>query len=235
VSEAALVFRAEQGETLRRLEEAENYNSWLLERTRPHLGERVLDAGAGVGTFTQQLAAGRHVVALEPDPRFVAALRQRFAGDPNVEVAACAVEELDPADHQFDSILCLNVLEHIADDEAALRSFHRLLRPGGALLALVPAHPVAHGRIDDVLGHERRYRKRELGDKLQRAALTVEALRHVNPLGIAGWLVAGRVLRASQVPSRPLRAFDRLVPLLRALDRAPLPFGLSLWAVARRP
>jgi SAM-dependent methyltransferase len=236
VSEAvALVFRAEQDETLRRLEAAENYNRWLLQRGLAHVGECVLDAGAGIGTFTQELAAGRRVVALEPDPRFVATLRHRFAGDPNVEVAACAVEELDPATHSFDTILCLNVLEHIADDEGTLLCFHRLLRPGGALLALVPAHPVAYGRIDDLLGHERRYRKRELADKLERAGLKVESLRHVNPLGIAGWLVAGRVLRASQVPSRPLRLFDRLVPLLRFLDRAPLPFGLSLWAVAHRP
>jgi FkbM family methyltransferase len=236
VSEAAaLVFRAEQGETLRRLEGAENYNRWLLERGAPNVGERVLDAGAGIGTFTEQLAAGRYVVALEPDPAFVPRLRRRFADHPNVEVAACAVEELDAGAHSFDTILCLNVLEHIADDEKTLLSFHRLLRPGGTLLTLVPAHPVAHGKIDDVLGHERRYRKRDLADKLERAGLEVATLRHVNPLGIAGWLVTSRVLHASQVPSRPLRLFDRLVPLLRGLDRVPLPFGLSLWAVARRP
>jgi hypothetical protein len=99
----------------------------------------------------------------------------------------------------------------------------------------VPAHPAAYGEIDVVLGHERRYGRRDLAAKLADAGLEVVRLRHVNPVGALGWFATSRLLRASQVPSRPLRAFDRLVPLLRAIDRVPVPFGLSLWAVARRP
>ena len=104
-----------------------------------------------------------------------------------------------------------------------------------SLLLLVPAHPAAYGRIDAVLGHERRYRKRELGARLQAAGFEVARLRHVNPVGIAGWFVTSRLLRAEQMPSGPLRLHDRLVPVLRLIDRLPVPFGLSLWAVARRP
>jgi 2-polyprenyl-3-methyl-5-hydroxy-6-metoxy-1,4-benzoquinol methylase len=231
---AALVFHLEQGETLRRMEAAGNYNRWLVERGHPEIGRRVLDAGAGIGTFTAAVAEGREVVALEPDPAFVPALRARFAAAPNVEVRNCPVEELD-GDASFDTILCFNVLEHIAADEAVLARCGSLLRPGGSLLLLVPAHPAAYGRIDVVLGHERRYRRTELAAKLESAGLEVARLRHVNPVGIAGWLVTSRLLRASQVPSGPLRLYDRLVPVLRLIDRLPMPFGLSLWAVARRP
>jgi len=234
MTEAALAFHLEQGETLRRMEAAENYNRWLLERGRAEIGRRVLDAGAGIGTFSAAVADGRQVVALEPDPTFVPALRERFAGCSNVTVLDCAVEELD-GDASFDTILCFNVLEHIAADEAALARFASLLRPGGSLLLLVPAHPTAYGRIDYVLGHERRYAKRELSEKLEFAGLEVARLRYVNPVGILGWFVTSRLLRASQVPSGPLRLYDRLVPILRLIDRVPVPFGLSLWAVARRP
>ena len=152
----------------------------------------------------------------------------------NVTVRDCPVEELDD-EAGFDTILCFNVLEHIAADEAVLTRFASLLRPGGSLLLLVPAHPAAYGRIDDILGHERRYAKRELAQKLEFAGLEVARLRHVNPVGIVGWFVTSRLLRATQVPSGPLRLYDRLVPVLRLIDRLPVPFGLSLWAVARRP
>ena len=70
---------------------------------------------------------------------------------------------------------------------------------------------------------------------IQGRRLSLWYLRRVNPVGALGWLVAGRVLRRSEIPDGPLRAFDRLVPVLRLLDRAKLPLGLSLWAVAQRP
>jgi SAM-dependent methyltransferase len=238
VSEAAaLVFHPEQGETLRRMEEASNYNRWILERAGDHIGRRVLDVGAGVGTFTAQLAPGRQVVALEPDPAFVPHLRRRFADSANVQVVAAGLEELAPEalPRLFDTIVCFNVLEHVADDEGALRRFASLLAPGGSLLLLVPAHASAYGEIDAVLGHERRYGKRLLAGRLERAGFEVACLRHVNPVGAAGWFVTSRILRRSQLPLAPLRVYDRLVPLLRLLDRVPVPFGLSLWAVARRP
>jgi SAM-dependent methyltransferase len=238
VSEAAaLVFHPKQAETLRRMEEADNYNRWLVERGTHLIGTRVLDAGAGIGTFSEQIADGRHVVALEPDPAFLPGLRRRFLGRPNVVVVASAIEEFErePSPELFDTILCFNVLEHIADDEGTLQRFCRLLKPGGTLLLLVPAHPVAYGKVDSVLGHERRYGKPALAAKLTEAGLEVTKLRHVNPLGLLGWLVTSRVLGASQLPSGALRLFDRHVPILRLLDCLHIPFGLSLWAVARRP
>jgi SAM-dependent methyltransferase len=217
--------------------EARHYNEWLFDRARPYLGRVVLDAGAGIGTFTELAArSGRTVVALEPDQALAAHLRERVGARAGVRVVEGGAETL-PAEvgDGFDSILCLNVLEHVRDDAVALDGFRARLRPGGRLLLLVPAHRALYGAYDRAVGHERRYARRDLRRLLDGAGLEVETLRHVNPLGALGWLVRVRTRRAGDWPSTSFRAFDRLVPLLRRLDRVPLPFGLSLWAVARRP
>jgi SAM-dependent methyltransferase len=215
--------------------EADNYNAWLLERGRPYLGRRVLDFGAGLGVFAELAADGRDVVALEPDPEFARVLEKRFADESRVSVVAGDERELGPAFVEFDSVICLNVLEHIADDVDVLRRIRSRLHTGGHLLLLVPAHEALYGEIDRNVGHERRYDRRDLHDKLASAGFEVVQLRYVNPVGALGWLVSSRLLRRRQVPSGPLKLYDFLVPLLRPLDRVRLPFGLSLWAVARRP
>jgi SAM-dependent methyltransferase len=225
-----------QDETLRRMSRADNYNAWLVQRGSRHLGRRVLDLGAGLGTFTDMLARdGREVVALEPDPAFQPRLHQRFDGRPGVtvlDVDASAID-LELVGEPFDSVVCFNVLEHIADDLDTLRRVRAVLRPGGALLLLVPAHPSLYGAVDRAVAHRRRYGKAPLRRALRDAGFTTEELRFVNPVGAAGWLVSSRILQREQIPAGPLAMFDRLVPLLRAVDRLPLPFGLSLWAVAR--
>lgn len=227
----------DQEEILRRMQAAQNYNAWLLDRARPHLGPRVLDVGAGTGTFTELLAReGRTIVAAEPQPGFAERLRSRFAGRQDVRVVAEGADALRPeVAGRFDAVVCFNVLEHVQEDGEAVARFHDLLHPGGRLVLLVPAHPVLYGSIDRTVDHKRRYRPRHVRALLESARLEVAEVRLVNPVGALGWFVSGRLLRRRHVPLAPLRAFDRLVPVLRLLDRIRLPLGLSVWAVARRP
>lgn len=224
-----------QHESLDRMADAGNYNDWLFERSRPYLGGRILDFGSGIGTFAAEASPFGDVVAVEPDPLFAAELRKRFDGSEKVTVVEADAGWLEGLDVKgaFDTVLCFNVLEHIADHERVLRAFRACLKPEGHALLLVPAHPALYGAIDRNVGHERRYTRGGLRRALQRAELTPVELRYVNPLGAVGWLVASRILRHEQVPAGPLRAYDVLVPVLRSLDRLPWPFGLSVWAVAR--
>jgi SAM-dependent methyltransferase len=226
-----------QEQSLDRMADAGNYNDWLLERGEPFIGRRVLDFGAGVGTFTEALASrGANVVAVEPDPEFTPRLLDRFAGDGRVTVVADDDGWLsgEGARERFETIVCLNVLEHIEDDALVLHGFRDCLVRGGYLLLLVPAHHLLFGEIDRSVGHERRYSRTPHRALLERTGLQPIEVRYVNPVGAVGWLVSSRLLRRDQVPTGPLRAYDRLVPLLRRFDRLPSPFGLSLWAVARR-
>jgi len=207
---------------------AKAYNAWLVDRARPWLHGRVLDAGAGIGTHTRRLAQlADEIVAIEPEHDLAEILRSAVAGVEVVEGGAWAVEG------PFDAIVCFNVLEHIRDDEGTLRRFHELLAPDGALLLLVPAHPFLYGTVDAAFGHERRYEKAELARKLRRAGLEPHVLRHVNPVGALGWLAQSRIRRHAHMSYRGLDVYDRLVPALRLLELVPLPLGLSLWAVAK--
>ena len=205
---------------------ATNYNAWVLSRARPYLTGRVLDFGAGIGTFTQELVTiSTDVVALEPDALLRAELTERVPG-------VNAVEDPDRLEGPFDAIIAFNVIEHIADDGAVLARLRDLLGPQGKLLLLAPAHPELFGQLDRAFGHHRRYTVPGLRSLLTATGLKPLEVRYVNPVGGLGWLVASRTARSSSIPKQQLRLFDRAVPVLRTVDRIRLPFGLSVWAVA---
>ncbi len=230
-------FAPNLDEPLEVTQEARNYNAWLYGRARPYLGARVLDLGAGIGTFTELAAEdGREVVALEPHAPYADLLRENVGRRTNVDVAHATAEELrDASPAPFDAVICFNVLEHIPDDSSTLRAAYDLLAPGGHLLLLVPAHPRLYGNVDRRIGHERRYRRDPLAQLLRSVGFEIVGARYVNPVGALGWLVTFRLRSPEHWPRGQYRLFDALVPLLRPLDRLPLPVGLSVWAVARRP
>jgi SAM-dependent methyltransferase len=217
------------------IEAGAHYTRWIVDRARPYLRGRVLDAGAGTGTFVDLLLLhADDVVALEPAPRFVAMLKERFARKPRVTVVAGDVERPPAGLGTFDAIICFNVLEHVTDDTAALRALGELLAPEGSLLLLVPAHPALTGPFDRAVGHLRRYTRARVAACFAGSGLRIKTMRHVNPVGAIGWAVRVRLLGRAEWPATSFRVFDRLVPILGALDRLRLPFGLSLWVVGGR-
>jgi SAM-dependent methyltransferase len=212
---------------------------WMYSSVRHYLGATVLDAGAGLGTYTELLLRdAKRVTSLEYDERFVAVLRERFAGDDRVKVLQGDLS--DPRVFKdvptVDSILCLNVLEHVEDDLSAMKNLYEKVRPGGTLAALVPAYPRLFNKMDVAVGHHRRYRKSEFEARLRTAGWTVERVFRFNAFGIAGWFVAGSILKRT-TPGRDLtRLFDALVPAFSIFERGVIRglVGLSLVAVCRR-
>jgi SAM-dependent methyltransferase len=223
--------------TLLRLSRAERYNRWMLEQLAPWLGQRVLEIGSGIGSFTRYLVGRELIVATDINPRYLRILRNTFERHTRVEVEPLDLMVFDPAPFAgrgLDTILCLNVLEHVQDDREALRRLHATLAPGGRLLLLVPAHQRLYGAIDQAIEHHRRYETDGLTAKLKEAGFQVEHTQFFNRLGVVGWYLNSVVLRRTKVPGFQLRLQNLLVPLLRAERALPLPFGLSLIAVARR-
>ncbi|HTD26018.1 MAG TPA: methyltransferase domain-containing protein, partial [Candidatus Elarobacter sp.] len=137
--------------------------------------------------------------------------------------------------HRFDTVVCANVLEHVADDAASLRAMRALLAPGGRVVLIVPALHALYGTIDAAIGHHRRYTREEIDAKLHAAGLEVEHVSYFNLLGMVGWWLNARVLKRRSVPGLQARLNDRLVPLLRLERRLKPPIGMSLLAVGRAP
>jgi len=231
--------RHEGYNTLLRMEEgAPRYNAWLGHKLSAHLGQRVLEVGAGIGTITKAIAPGRDlIVALEMDRFYHDRLKNLFAHSPQVVPRLSGVERADweaLREYRFDSVLLSNVLEHIADDRSAVLNFRRVLPAGGRLVILVPANPALFGSMDEAVGHFRRYTRRALRELLEGCGFTVERIEALNLLGIPGWFANGRILRRRSIPPVQLRAYDLLAPALAAIeDRLHPKFGMSLLAVAR--
>jgi SAM-dependent methyltransferase len=232
---AAYDVAATGTQTLDTLQGADRYNAWLLGRVSSAIGSRVLEIGSGIGTMTELLPARELLVGVDVVGSFVTALGERFAHRPNTEFLLhdISVSAGGLGRYDFDSAVSFNVFEHIEDDVAAMRNVHHLLRPGGTFGLVVPAHPWLHGRFDDLIGHWRRYTVREMRAKLERAGFTVESAGYSNPVGALGWLVQVRLMGKPQLGAT--RLFDRMVPVLAALERvARPPFGLSVVAVGRK-
>jgi glycosyltransferase involved in cell wall biosynthesis len=225
-------------QTLVRLGRAERYNAWILRELAPFLGQRVLEIGSGIGNLTRHLVGRELVVASEINARYLRMLASMFEHHTRVEVVRLDLADFDPAalaPHRLDTVVCLNVLEHVEDDRTALRRLCDTLVPGGRLVLLVPAHRRLYGATDRAIHHYRRYERDELAARLREAGFQVEHTAFFNRLGVAGWWLNSVALRRTAVPGLQLRLQNLLVPLLQAERALPLPFGLSLIAVGRKP
>lgn len=222
-----------QSAVLESLSGAVNYREWLASLVLPWLGEDPIEVGSGIGDYAATWAKlGYPILATEADPGRLAHLQQRFADDPRVRVEHLHAPITKTARHS--AVVAYNVLEHIADDVAALRAFGGLVAGGGYVIVLVPAFPIAMSRFDREIGHYRRYRRAGLTDAMTAAGLAVVHMQYVNPVGLMAWIAGMRMLRRRPTPGFGLRVYDQMVPVLRRLElrRRPV-FGQSLFAVAQ--
>jgi len=222
--------------TLDQMTEAHNYNRWLFERVSSAVGDRVMEIGSGTGTMTRFLLDRELVLGLEVVPDYVEELREQFREHPNVRIEGVDITstDYDFAALRLDSAVSFNVFEHIPDDVAAMRQVYHALCPGGRLGLLVPAHRALYGPLDELIGHQRRYGKRELSEKLRSVGFHVDSVAYSNPVGALGWLVNVKLLRQPQL--KAVRAYDRLVPVMAEAERLVRPpFGLSVVAIAHKP
>jgi SAM-dependent methyltransferase len=189
---------------------------------RRYLEGAVLEVGAGLGATTRHLCDGhqRSWLCLEPDRAMAARLEAVIAGGalPACCRARAGTIESLPREACFDAILYVDVLEHVADDTAELRAAARLLRPGGALIILAPAHGWLYSPFDRAIGHHRRYTRRSL-ERVVPAGLTRLTLRYLDSVGLLASAGNRFVLRRSLPTERDIARWDRLmVPLSRRLD-----------------
>jgi SAM-dependent methyltransferase len=224
-------------QTLDIMASAARYNAWQYGVIAPYLGRRVLEVGSGIGNISRHLvAAGRELVVLtDTDEWYRGQLRASHGSDPTVVIDSLTLPDdrapLVFAPFRLDTVIALNVVEHISDDVGALRTMGQMVGHGGRVVALVPALEWLYGSLDEELQHQRRYSRRALQGAVEAAGLRVEALIWFNFVGIAGWWWNAKVRRTSRIPRNQLLKFDALVPLLRMERYVPLPCAQSLIVV----
>jgi SAM-dependent methyltransferase len=226
-------------ETLRRMATVGRYNDWIWDRLSPYVGRRILEVGCGLGNFTHYFLDRDLVVSVDPVPEAIETVSGRFlhhdhmvptVGDITDDALIARLKGC-----HFDTVVCLNVLEHIPDDEKALANMHQALAPGGRLLLLVPQGRALYGTLDYYLDHYRRYKYSEVLRLMRAAGFTIEDSFSMNIPGMFGWYLNSRILRRSILPSGQLKLFNTITPVVRGIEeRIKVPVGISVVAIGRK-
>jgi glycosyltransferase involved in cell wall biosynthesis/phospholipid N-methyltransferase len=223
-------------EILGRLNRAPRFTCWMADVILPFVGDRVLEIGAGTGNMSLHLMPRASYWATDVNAHYVDYLVSMKTSRPYMRVAQTdAIDgETYPRGQGFDTVVSLNVVEHLEDDLGTLRNIRNALEDGGRAIILVPCGPRLYGTLDEVLGHRRRYTEEQLVDVSQRAGFRVERVLKFNRPGVIGWWLNGKILRRRAFGLAQMRLLNLLTPLFRLLDPwIPLP-PLSIIAILRK-
>ena len=233
-----------EGRDLEAMSFARNYHRWILEIFEPHLGRRLVEVGAGSGSFSELLVERPFdsLSLVEPSREMYALLTRHvetFREGAKVkpynavfrQVADTIREEQGP-----DSVIYINVLEHIEDDEGELRAVRETLAPGGRAFIFVPALPWLYGSFDRLIQHHRRYTKKELERKCEAAGFRVRLSRYFDIAGVFPWWVKYRLLKSETMEAGAVQLYDRfVVPLSKLAEGViPPPLGKNIILVAEK-
>jgi glycosyltransferase involved in cell wall biosynthesis len=234
VSDRIYVADEHGSEILARLNRAPRFTKWMADTIRPYLGERVLEIGAGIGNLTSNLVPRMSYWASDINPHYLDRLKKLQPSRPYLQVqyTDASAGETYP-EQQFDSVICLNVVEHLEDDVKALRNIRRSLEKNGRAIILVPNGPGLYGSLDQVLGHYRRYTRKHLLKVCEQAGFHVEKVVKFNRIGAPGWWWNGRVLKKKTFGFWQIKLLNTILPVVRPVDRF-LPFPHLSWIVILR-
>jgi len=218
---------------------APRYRRWQIDIVRPYCGRTVLELGPGMGHFAAELDAlglDRLVLA-DTEAYALGRLRERYAGREDVDVVELTVPGPVEIGEPVDTVVAMNVIEHIEDDVAAMRDLATALVAGGRLVVWVPGYPALYGDFDRKVGHVRRYTPATLGAAVRAAGLEVHVCRPINLLGGLGWWLAVRRGKVGYPKPWLVWLFDRVgIPITRRLERMVRPpFGQTVFCVAVKP
>lgn len=219
-------------------DEARNYRQYEYDMVSPHVGRSLLEIGSGLGHFSEQFAGRLDYLAVsDNDPYCVEQLRKRYTANADVEVLDLAL----PADikirQKVDTVVMMNVLEHIQEDVQALKDLAAVVEPGGRIVIWVPGYMQLYGEFDRKVGHVTRYTPSTLAATVKGAGLQAEVLKPINFLGGIAWWAAVRRGGAGYPDPRLVKIYDRtVIPLTRGIERLIRPpFGQTVFCVARVP
>jgi len=209
-------------ENLELLSQRYRFNDWLFNEVSHGLQGNILEVGSGIGTITEKLINSfptSHLTLTDISPTYIKALKEKYSNNENISV--CRLDLNNKRDYEsigykkFDSIIAINVLEHVENDELALVQLFNMLKENGILVILVPSHKFLYNVIDKSVGHFRRYSKKDLEAKIRKTGFTIDKFHYFNLLGMIGWFINGNLFKNSKISDTGLKIFDQLVPILK--------------------
>jgi SAM-dependent methyltransferase len=226
------------GKDLEAMSFAKNYHGWILKEFQPFLGDVVAEVGAGTGNFSQILLCShiKQLMAFEPSGNMYPVLLERLKNNPKAQAINDYFGGPTSAhEEKFDSVIYVNVLEHVEDDTGELRHAFKAIKPGGRLLLLVPALPWLYSDLDRHLGHFRRYYKGELVKKVSQAGFRIVKAKYFDSLGIIPWYIFFTLLKR-RISGNKVSLYDKIaVPIMSLLEGiVPPPIGKNVLLIGEK-
>jgi glycosyltransferase involved in cell wall biosynthesis len=235
----ALFYKGEpQDHALISLRKATHYNYWIYEQIKPFLGKRILEIGSGIGNIGRFFLNKELILLTDIEERYLLHLEETFSvyGKVKVKKWDCLKDDISELkEFDIDTVVCLNVLEHLKEDKIVLKKFYQLLPSGGRVVILVPALKFLYGSFDKYFGHYRRYEKEELIALLEDTQFKIEKISYFNFIGALSWFLNAKLLRQAHFSPQQLELFNLFVPLIKRIEKkfSP-PFGISLIAIGEK-
>jgi len=225
--------------TLDAMEQAPQFNRWMYESVKPWLGSRVAELGVGRGNLSKHIRTHGEVLLTDYRTDYLSELQQKWSSQKGLRIGK--LDMTLPSDYEQlrefapESVVFLNVLEHIEDDEAVLRSLFANVPVGCRVVVLVPFNMKLYSEFDRALGHFRRYGEGELEGKMRSAGLVVEKQFYFNKVGIFAWYLANTLGGQKVLKPWQLKLYGLLTPIFRVLDAVLPTSGLSTVVVGKKP
>lgn len=221
--------------TLESMNQAVWFNQWTLEKFKKFLHGDILEVGCGIGNFTTTLANYGNTWAIDINSSYIQKLKKTKSDQASFGIGDIEEGKYFFGNRKFDTIVCINVLEHIKNDSGALSNFNKLLKKGGKLILMVPSNPYLYGEIDKSIGHYRRYKKNDLIKKIEELNFKIVKSRRFNLLGACGWFISGKILKDTIVKKWKIKIFDFIARFILPIeDLIEPPIGTSILIIAQK-
>ena len=212
-----------------------NFTKWVSQETFSELKGDILEIGSGLGTYSQQIInnfPNSKITLTDISPNYVKNLENTFSSK-SIDVFKLDLNNKNDFKkigyEKFDSIIAINVLEHVKDDLFALSELNKMLKKDGVLIILVPANKFLYNVIDKNIGHWRRYSKKELIAKIKKSNFNVKNSYSFNMLGMLGWYLNGNIFKKTEINKNASSLFDKTVPIMKVIEQIlRKPIGLSI-------
>lgn len=215
------------------------FNKWQYEQIAHHIGRSVLEYGCGIGTLTAYMLGRDRLICTDIDPFYIEIVNRRFRHIKGFGVLkmdlSTAEDYAQISDMKFDTVLCMNVLEHLDNDQEILEKIYQALDPGGKAIINVPNDPALFCGLDESVGHHRRYLQKEIEEKMRKAGFEIAESRQFNRFATLGWFVSGKIFGGKRIRTSQMRLYNTLLPIAKMIEKMPVWPALSLIIVGQKP